>query len=134
MSVLETALKLGDFGLERQHSVPVLLSLSSGRAQSLKPVAERADGDGVSEGFIQALVQEHPECLPIAEIDAMFSGAVPICRELNTPAGPIDNFLVTPSGLPVLVECKLRRNPEAPRSGCATGSTGPTSRSPKGAI
>jgi hypothetical protein len=54
-------------------------------------------------------------CLPIAEIDALFSGAVPICTELNTPAGPIDNFMVTPSGLPVLVECKLWRNPEARR-------------------
>jgi hypothetical protein len=32
---------------------------------------------------------------------------VPICRELNTPAGPINNFLVTPSGLPVLVEPKF---------------------------
>src|SRR5262249_27918967 len=106
-------LKLGDFGMERQHSVPVLLS-SSG-AQPLKPIAERGGGDGMSESFIQALVQEHPECLPIAEIDAMFSGAVPICTELGTPAGPIDNFLVTPSGLPVLVECKLWRNPEARR-------------------
>ena len=45
----------------------------------------------------------------------MFSGPVPICTELNTPAGPIDNFMVTPSGLPVLVECKLWRNPEARR-------------------
>jgi hypothetical protein len=53
--------------------------------------------------------------LPIAEIDAMFSGPGPICTELNTPAGPIDNFMVTPSGLPVLVECKLWRNPEARR-------------------
>ena len=35
--------------------------------------------------------------------------------ELKTPAGPIDNFMVTPSGLPVLVECKLWRNPEARR-------------------
>jgi hypothetical protein len=40
---------------------------------------------------------------------------VPICTELNTPAGPIDNFMVSPSGLPVLVECKLWRNPEARR-------------------
>jgi hypothetical protein len=40
---------------------------------------------------------------------------VPICTELNTPAGPIDNFMVTPSGLPVLVACKLWRNPEARR-------------------
>jgi hypothetical protein len=101
--------------LERQHSIPILLSSSSGGAQLLKPIAERGGGDGVSEAFIQELVHQHPACLPIAEIDAMFSGAVPICRELNTPAGPIDNFLVTPSGLPVLVECKLWRNPEARR-------------------
>jgi hypothetical protein len=53
--------------------------------------------------------------LPISEIDAVFSGPVPICTELNTTAGPIDNFMVTPTGLPVLVECKLWRNPEARR-------------------
>ncbi len=52
-------------------------------------------------------------CLPIAEIDPVFSGPVPICTELKTNAGAIDNFLVTPSGSPVLVECKLWRNPEA---------------------
>lgn len=45
----------------------------------------------------------------------MFVDAVPICRELNTRAGPIDNLLVTPTGLPVLIECKLWRNPEARR-------------------
>ena len=69
----------------------------------------------MSEAYIQALVHEHPACLPIAEIDAMFSDPVPICTELNTPAGSIDNFMVTSSGLPVLVECKLWRNPEARR-------------------
>jgi hypothetical protein len=61
------------------------------------------------------LIQEHPSCLPIAEIDPTFSNPVPICTELNTPAGPIDNFMVTASGLPVLVECKLWRNPEMRR-------------------
>jgi hypothetical protein len=101
--------------LERQHSVPLLLPSSSGAAEPLKLVAQQGGGDAVSEAYIQALVHEHPACLPIAEIDAMFSGPVPICTELNTPAGPIDNFMVTPSGLPVLVECKLWRNPEARR-------------------
>jgi hypothetical protein len=101
--------------LERQHSVPLLLRSSSGGAEPLKPVAQHGGGDAVSEAYIQALVHEHSACLPIAEIDAMFSGPVPICTELNTPAGPIDNFMVTPSGLPVLVECKLWRNPEARR-------------------
>jgi hypothetical protein len=101
--------------LERQHSVPVLLPAGSGRAVRLEPVAQQGGPDAVSEAFIQALVHQHPACLPIAEIDAMFSGPVPICTELNTPAGSIDNFMVTPSGLPVLVECKLWRNPEARR-------------------
>jgi hypothetical protein len=81
----------------------------------LKPVAQQSGSDTVSEAYIQTLVHEHPECLPIAEMDAMFLGPVPICTELNTPAGSIDNFMVTPSGLPVLVECKLWRNPEARR-------------------
>jgi hypothetical protein len=69
----------------------------------------------VSEADIQTIVHAHPACLPIAEIDPMFSDPVAICTELNTPAGAIDIFMVTPSGLPVLVECKLWRNPEARR-------------------
>ena len=69
----------------------------------------------MNEAYIQKLVHEHPACLPIAEIDPLFSGPVPICTELKTNAGLIDNFMVTPSGLPVLVECKLWRNPEARR-------------------
>jgi hypothetical protein len=67
------------------------------------------------EADIQALIYAHPECLPIAEIDQMFLGPVAICRELVTQAGPIDILVVTPSGLPILVECKLWRNPEARR-------------------
>jgi hypothetical protein len=101
--------------LERQHCVPPFLPASSGGAEPLKPIDQQHGGDAVSEAYIQQLVHEHPACLPIAEIDAMFSGPVPICTELNTPAGSIDNFMVTPSGLPVLVECKLWHNPEARR-------------------
>ena len=96
--------------MQRQHGVPLLLSLGSGVAEPLKPVAQQGGGDAVIEAYIQALIHEHPACLPIAEIDAMFSHPVPMCTELNTPAGPIDNFMVTPSGLPVLIECKLWRN------------------------
>jgi hypothetical protein len=97
--------------LQRQHSVPLLLPSGVGGAVPLKLLAQQAGGDA----YIQALVHEHPACLSIAEIDAMFSRPVPICIELNTPADPIDNFMVTPSGLPVLVECKLCRNLEARR-------------------
>lgn len=97
----------------RQHATPILLS--GGEAVPLSPVSLAAGPDAVSEATIQQLIHDHPNCLPIAEIDAMFRDPVPICTELNTPAGPIDNFMVTPSGLPVLVECKLWRNPEMRR-------------------
>lgn len=99
--------------MSRQHSAPILITSDGSRA--LAPIPHLAGEGAVSEADIQALVHNHAGSLPIAEIDPMFVGAVAICRELNTPAGPIDNFLVTPSGLPVLVECKLWRNPQGRR-------------------
>jgi hypothetical protein len=67
------------------------------------------------EADLQKLFHNHAEALPIEEIDPSFSGADSIYRELNTPAGPVDNFLVTEKGLPFLVECKLWQNPQARR-------------------
>src|SRR5690349_741896 len=48
--------------LDRQHGVPLLLASRAGGAVPLKPLSEP-----VSETYIQALVHEHPACLPIAE-------------------------------------------------------------------
>lgn len=99
--------------MSRQHATPILLEGAA--ATPLVPLPLRVGGHGVDEATIQSIVQAYPSCLPIAEIDPLFAGPVPICTELNTPAGPIDNLMVTPSGLPVLVECKLWRNPEGRR-------------------
>jgi hypothetical protein len=99
--------------MARQHATPILLR--DGTATALTPLSLGGGSEAISEATIQALIHENPGCLPIAEIDPMFVGPIPICMELNTPAGPIDNFMVTPSGLPVLVECKLWRNPEMRR-------------------
>ena len=99
--------------MARQHATPLLVTADG--AVSLQPLSLVAGPEAVSEAAIQQLIHEHPACLPITEIDPMFAGPVPVCTELNTPAGPIDNFMVTPSGLPVLVECKLWRNPEMRR-------------------
>jgi len=101
--------------MTRQHCVPMLVVDDANRAIPLAPITLAGSGTAVSEDDIQALIHAHPECLPIGEIDPMFANPAPICRELNTLAGPIDNFMVTPSGLPVLVECKLWRNPEGRR-------------------
>ncbi|MFS2112172.1 hypothetical protein ACCC88_20945 [Sphingomonas sp. Sphisp140] len=100
--------------MSRQHATPVLLP-ASGETVALQPLSFDGGPGQVSEADIQALVHAYPQCLPIAEIDSAFVGAVPICTELRTNAGAIDNFLVTPGGMPVLVECKLWRNPEGRR-------------------
>lgn len=101
--------------MSRQHATPVLLARGDTPAIALLPLGFQSGGDAVSEADIQNLVHAHPSALPIAEIDPLFLNPIPICTELNTPAGPIDNFMVTASGLPVLVECKLWRNPEGRR-------------------
>ena len=102
--------------MTRQHSAPLLLASDhTGGAIALVPMSRHAGSDAVSEAEIQALVQAHPACLPIAEIDPVFVNPVPICTELVTAAGSIDNLMITSTGLPVLVECKLWRNPEGRR-------------------
>ena len=100
--------------MRRQHVTPLLLPSDGGPAAILTPIVSTA-ASGVTEATIQALIHAFPACLPIAEVDPMFVDPVPICTELNTPAGPIDNLMITPGGLPVLVECKLWRNPESRR-------------------
>ena len=56
-----------------------------------------------------------PETLPIATIDAAYAGAVPICKELRTLAGPVDALYVNSLGRITITEFKLWRNPEARR-------------------
>jgi hypothetical protein len=99
--------------MARQHATPILLT--EGGSVPLQSLGLGGGPDAVNEATLQHLIHDHPSCLPITEIDPLFSNPVAICTELNTTAGPIDNFMVTASGLPVLVECKLWRNPEMRR-------------------
>jgi hypothetical protein len=99
----------------KQHATPLVVSPDGCTISEVTPLGLGLSGHGMTEASIQELVHRHPSCLPIAEIDPLFAGSIAICRELSTPAGPIDNLLLTPAGLPVLVECKLWRNPEGRR-------------------
>lgn len=101
--------------MSRQHTPPILVA-DDGTTSALQQLTLTLGGEGsFSETQIQAFVHAHPECLPVTEVDPVFTSPVSICRELNTMAGPIDNLLITPSGLPIIVECKLWRNPEGRR-------------------
>lgn len=99
--------------MTRQHATPLVISADGIAVAATRPMI--LGSHGLNEASIQELVHRFPQCLPIAEIDPQFVNPIPICRELVTPAGAVDNFMVTSTGLPVLVECKLWRNPEGRR-------------------
>lgn len=71
--------------------------------------------DGRSEAWLRDFLLRHPEVLPAGDIDPAFADPIPIARELNTQAGPIDAVFATRDGGLVVVECKLWRNPQARR-------------------
>lgn len=103
--------------MPRQHTEPlIVLSGSTTSAMRLTRVSLAGeDGQRLSEDWLQQLLFEHPELLPIEDIEAAFAPALPVCRELPTPAGPLDLLFANANGLLTLVECKLWRNPEARR-------------------
>jgi hypothetical protein len=58
---------------------------------------------------------EHPDVLPLAEIEGVIEGLISVCREMQTPHGFIDNLFITADGQIVIAEAKLWRNPQARR-------------------
>lgn len=82
---------------------------------------ERAPlGNGYDEAWLQDLLFRHPHLIPLERIEPGAGEVIPICRELPLPkpgGWPVflDMLAVTPHGRPVLVECKLWRNPQARR-------------------
>jgi hypothetical protein len=87
--------------------------VEAGTVKRLKRVA--LDERGYTEDQLQSLLFDHPALLPAGDIEPVFNELIPICRELPTPAGPLDLLYATPQGDLCLVETKLWRNPEARR-------------------
>lgn len=103
----------------RQHTTPIVVDRldEAGSARALAPVpmggsTHEAKHD---EKWLQKLLHEFPQTLPVRDIDPGFGGLVPVGLEIPTSAGSIDNFFVTNDGDLAIVECKLWRNPEARR-------------------
>jgi len=101
--------------VDRQYGDPVIITDLGAETLARVPTHANESSGGYAEDWLQELIFKHPECLPIAEIDNGYSGLVPICRELPTPAGPVDVLYATPQGRLAIVEAKLWRNPEARR-------------------
>ena len=69
----------------------------------------------MDEASLRDLLFQFPSSLLVPAIDAAYSDPVPICRELSTPAGPIDALYINELGRVILAEFKLWRNPQARR-------------------
>jgi len=73
------------------------------------------DTAGKDEAWLRDVLQAHPSLIPVGDIDPAFGPLLPVCTELRTGVGSIDNVFINPDGRLTLVECKLWRNPEARR-------------------
>lgn len=94
-----------------------LIHLADGKADLLQrvPMTSGENAGDYSESWLQDLMFNNPGALPVMEIDPAYGPLIPLCREFNTPAGPIDIIYISPNGSLTVVECKLWRNPEARR-------------------
>ena len=73
------------------------------------------DTAGRNEAWLRDTIFRTPEILPIKDIDPAFGPLAPLCTELRTLAGPIDDVFINRDGKLTIVECKLWRNPQARR-------------------
>jgi len=99
----------------------------SGNRRDANPVVLNPDGSAsrpgrvpftermFEEGWLQDLIEDNPELLPVAEIEPAFAPLVSVGREVATASGSIDNLFLSPQGYLTIVETKLWRNPEARR-------------------
>jgi hypothetical protein len=97
-----------------QFSTPVIIGKGTERRLERLPMGFESESK-YNEDWLQDLLFNHLSALPICEIDQSYLRLIPVCRELRTPAGPIDVLYVTPEGKLVVLEAKLWRNPEARR-------------------
>jgi hypothetical protein len=91
--------------MRKDSGTPVLVG--SSLSDSLLLTRVRTGDRSVDEDWIQQLVFEYPTVLPLLELDEAFAPALPIGREINTSAGPIDVLYISPTGNLTVVEAKL---------------------------
>ena len=96
-------------------NVPSPMFISPGKgARTLKRLSKvHREFD---ESYLQELLVNFPQLLPVNEIRGDAGNLVCIGREVNVgDSGAIDNLYVSTGGYPVVVETKLWKNPQARR-------------------
>ena len=98
--------------MKKTSGSPVLIS-SGGACPKLERIILAAGTH--DEAWLQKLIFEHPQILPIAQIEPGFGRPVPVAREVACGHGYIDDLYLTPAGEIILIETKLWRNVQARR-------------------
>jgi len=95
----------------KQYARPVHITSSTAKNLTAIPTEKMI----YSEGYIQNLCYTFPTLLPVEEIEPIYAGLIPVCKELGMPSGYCDIVYINDNGYLTLVECKLWKNPEARR-------------------
>ena len=95
----------------RQQGTPYFLSDTNALQLERIPLNEKH----FQENWLQKIIHNNPQILPIDDIESGFAPLISIGREISTSVGYIDNLYISPNGYLTIVETKLWRNPEAKR-------------------
>jgi len=91
-----------------------IASINYTNIKTLKPISPKTRT--ISEDYIQQLLHQKPDIIPINEINSELERLIPLGREITVPSGSIDLLYITPNGTLCIAETKLYRNPEAHRT------------------
>lgn len=95
----------------RQQGIPFFINSEKYFKLERVPLNEKI----FQENWLQKLIYENPQILPIDDIESGFAPLISLGREIFTSVGFIDNLYISPNGYLTIVEAKLWRNPEAKR-------------------
>lgn len=94
---------------------PLILESAKDIGRSLVRI-ESSTNDEKSEKWLQELIFNRPEILPVQYFDDSFAPLIPIGMEIHTDVGDLDNLYISPAGYLTIVETKLWKNPEKHRT------------------
>lgn len=89
-------------------------SLEDSRGQVLERIPFQ-EASVFSEAQLQEWLFNHPESLPMRQIDPSFGPVARLCQELPVGDNYLDLAYVNETGRLMLVECKLWKNPQSRR-------------------
>jgi len=99
----------------RRDASPIVIGPSGELSRPTRVPFTQNEQEKINEGWIQKLIEDNPDILPVSEIEPAFSPLVTVGCEVSTESGPMDLLLLSPQGYLTIVETKLWRNPEARR-------------------